>query len=183
MYQAASKREELRRLLADARNVVTPESEPLLLKPKLRPILLQYLRHHSLREANQLALFKLNDTDLLAFFVAHWSLTSECEKMLFTVEFRPYLKPYIQRGCLADAGNEVLFFKQLGMTCMRRLYMSRYEFHSREAEVMLLAPEYESELRYYIEQKRHLFPDLVDILAADYPELYAQYTKYCPPSK
>ena len=180
LYQTASKRNELLQLLADARYTVTPESESLLLKPKFRSVLLQYLQYHSLREVNQPTLFELGNSELLTFFVTHWSLTSECEKKLFAVKYRPYLKQYIKRGCLADAGNEVLFFNQVGMAYLRRLYISLYEFHSREAEVMLLESEYEADLRLYIGQQHHMFPDLAEILATEHPDLYAQYIKHCP---
>lgn len=178
LYARQSKQKELMQLLAEPSNVVQPESESLFFEPLFRPALLEYLQHHALSENVQEHLFVADKAELLEIFVQKWALAANWEKALFAVQYRPYLKLYIQRGCLADAENELLFFSQCGMTYLRRFYMKHYEFHCREAEAMLLAPEYENDLRFYIGCQRKMFADLAEILEAEYPELYRQYLLY-----
>jgi hypothetical protein len=178
-YADESKQKELLKLLADSRNVVTSESEQMFFKPVFRSALFEYLQHHSLSECLHEMLFKAQNSELLAFFVQRWSLSSTCEKKLFEVKYRPYLKLYFQRECLVDAENESLLFSTLGIVHFRRFYMERYEFHNRDAEAMLLMPEYAADLQFYIRHKHRLFSDFAEILADERPEQYAEYVQYC----
>lgn len=176
LYKDKAKQKELVLLLAEPSNVVVAQSEELFFEPLFRPALLEYLQHHALSENVQERLFA--DGAILEFYVQRWALASGLEKKLFEVKYRPYLKLYIKRGCLLDAENEILLFSAIGITHLRRFYMEHYEFHCRDAEAMLLLPEYENDLRFYIKCQRKMFTDLAEILETDNAELYAQYARY-----
>ncbi len=164
----------------DPRHMLDEKDELQLFQLEMREVMFEYLQHHSLSPENQPYLFEPENEDVLDFFIHHWVLNAALEAKLFTVEYRHYLRAYIERGCLHDADNEMLLFTAVGITKFRRMYIERHGFHNRNAEAQLFAPEYETDLRIYVEHKHILFSDFVDILKAEHPELYAQYQKYCP---
>ena len=178
------KKEKLLTWVKYPRNVLNVEDEQQLFQPEMREVMFEYLQHHSLSPENQPYLFRPENEDVLDFFIHRWVLNvdenANLEAKLFTVEYRQYLRAYIERGCLHDADNEMLLFTATGITKFRRMYIERHGFHNRDAEAQLFAPEYETDLRLYVEHKHILFSDFVDILQAEHPELYAQYNKYCP---
>ena len=171
-------KEKLLTLVRDPRNVLNEDEELVLFSPENRAEMFEYLLHHSLTVKNQPLLFRPENADVLDFFIHRWVLIAELEARLFTVEYRQYLRAYIERGCLHDTDNEMLFFKAVGIAKFRRMYIERYGFHNRDAEAQLFMPEYEADLRLYIEHKHILFSDFVEILQTDYPKLYAQYQQY-----
>ena len=181
LYQDASKQAELRTLLSDAKNTLCANSEPLLFVEPFKALAFEYLSHHALKEEHQHLLFSKNNGAFLEFYVKHWGLSSDWEKELFCVQYRPYLWSYLQRGALIDSQNEMLLFEKVGLSCFRRFDIKRYTLHCRDAEAQLFLPEYVGELALYIEGEHRFFPEFVEILAAEYPQLYAKYCRYCPP--
>ena len=172
------KKEKLLAWVKNPCNVLNKMEELELFQPDMREVMFEYLLHHSLSPENQPLLFRPENADVLDFFIRHWVLIAELEARLFTVEYRHYLRAYIERGCLHDTDNEMLFFTAVGIAKFRRMYIERYGFHNRDAEAQLFMPEYEADLRLYIEHKHILFSDFVEILQTDYPKLYAQYQQY-----
>ena len=177
LYAKPSKMENLLALVEDPRNLVAADDQPKLFEPMYRKVLLEYLRHHSLAEKNHDLLFHPENADVLEFFVAHQSLESRCEARLFEVEYRPLLKIYFERGCLADAENELLLFG-CGLSMYRRLYLKLHALHNRDAEAQLFEEEFAYELGLYVENEHCFFPDFVSILAEEHLELYGQYCQY-----
>lgn len=164
----------------DPRRMLDEKDEMQLFQPEMREVMFEYLQHHSLSPENQPLLFEHKNADVLDYFIHRWVLKADLEAKLFTVEYRQYLRAYIERGCLHDADNEMLLFTAIGISKFRRMYIERHGFHNRDAEAQLFVPEYETDLLLYIKHKHILFSDFAEILQIDHPELYAQYQEYCP---
>ncbi len=180
LYADASKKEELLALVSDPRNLIAADDEPRLFLPPYRDVLLEYLSHHSLSEANQHLLFLPQNEDVLAHFLEHWCLGSEYEAKLFAPEYRDkWLEKYLMLRSIADSDNEKLLFAA-DMENFRHMYILRYEFHSAAAERKLFEPSFSDDLRLYIAHRRHFFNENIEMLIQHSDKsLLKQYKKYC----
>jgi len=178
-FEDESKVDELRELLKDAHNLVAPDDERNLFKPKYEKALFEYLKHHSLHEANQWLLFLPEHEKVLLLFIENWVLGSIYEAKLFEPEYRErYLMKYIEFHNFADHDNEMLLWGS-GMQEYRRFYMNQTEFHVREAELMLLKPENAEDLQIYVKNKRRFFKDIEPKFRSQAsPQLVALYDLY-----
>ncbi|MBR3676230.1 MAG: hypothetical protein IKN71_03755 [Alphaproteobacteria bacterium] len=178
-FEDVTKVEELYQLLRDARNMVHPDDEKYLFKPGYEKALFEYLRHHSLHEANQWLLFVPENEKVLLFFIENWVLGSIYEAKLFEPEFRArYLMKYIEFHNFADHDNEMLLWGE-GMREYRRFYINQTEFHVREAELELLKPQNAEDLQIYVKNKRRFFRDVEPKFREQAaPEIVAMYDFY-----
>jgi len=178
-FEDASKVKELTELLKDARNFVAPDDERAMFRPEYKPALMEYLRHHSLHEANQWMLFLPENEEVLLLFLEHWVLGSIYEAKLFEPEFRGrYLMKYIEYHNFADHDNEMLLWGK-GLREYRRFYINQTEFHIREAELELLKPQNAEDLQIYVKNKRRFFRDVEpEFRKKAAPELIALYDLY-----
>lgn len=178
-FEDASKVEELRELLKDPRNLVAPDDEKYLFQPEYEPALFEYLKHHSLHEANQEMLFRPENAKVLWFFLENWVLGSRFEARLCEPEFRGrYLMKYIEYHNFADHDNEMLLWGK-GMREYRRFYINQTQFRVRGAELELLKPENEEDLQIYVKNKRRFFNDVEpQFRKVAKPELVALYDLY-----
>ncbi|MBP5352311.1 MAG: hypothetical protein J6Y91_00905 [Alphaproteobacteria bacterium] len=170
--------QEIVNILSDPHWLVAPEDEHLLFEPEFRPALMEYLKHHSIYEARQHLLLKSENEEVLDFFIQHWVLGSQFEQQLCTPEYRQkWLLKYLQFHNFADSDNELMLFEP-DMDVYRRFYIGQTEFHSRMAEKRLFEPEFADDLRLYIENKRTLFNENVELLIAASPDLADLYRLY-----
>ena len=178
-FEDASKVKELVELLKNPRTLVAPDDERNLFKPAYKPALFEYLKHHSLHEANQGMLFRPENEKVLLFFLENWVLGSVYEAKLFEPEFcGRYLAKYIEFHNFADHDNEMLLWGK-GMREYRRFYINQTEFHIREAELELLKPENAEDLQIYVKNKRRFFRDVEpEFRKVAPPELVVLYDLY-----
>ncbi len=178
-FEDSSKVDELCELLKDARNLVAPDDEKNLFAPDYEPALFEYLKHHSIHEANQWLMFRPEHEKVLLFFLENWVLGSVYEAKLFEPEFRgKYLMKYIEFHNFADHDNEMLLWGE-GMREYRRFYINQTEFHLRKAELELFKPENAEDLQIYVKNKRRFFRDIEpQFRKVAPPELVALYDLY-----
>ena len=174
-----SKADELYELLKNAKNIVAPDDEPYLFRPRYEKALFEYLSHHSLYEVNQGLLFRPENEKVLLFFLEKWVLGSVFEARLCEPDYRGrYLMKYIEFHNFADSKNEMLFWGD-GMREYRRFYINQTEFHARAAELELLKPENVEDLQIYVKNKRRFFMDVEPKFRQVAPsELVALYDLY-----
>lgn len=170
--------EEIRVLVSDPHLLVVRSDEPLLFQPEFRPALMEYLRHHSLDEFNQHYLMEEENFDVLDFFIRHWVLGARCEARLCTPAYRDkWLMKYLQFHRFADSKHELLLFED-DMQAYRRFYIQKCEFFCIQAEKRLFEDQFLDDLRWYLENKRSLYNENVELLIIRRPELVDVYKKY-----
>ena len=181
-FEDESKKDELLQMVKDPTVLIAAEDQPRLFDPKYRDVLFEYLKHHSLYEANQWRLFCPDSEEVMDFFLEHWVLGSMFEKKLCEPEYRgKWLLKYLEYHNFADSDNELLLFEPK-MDTYRRFYIRQTDFHCREAERKLFTPEYQDDLRLYVELRRRFFKDQIEYFienaAPDIVALYKQLNKY-----
>lgn len=181
-FSDPSKKDKLFEQVKDPRMLVAVDDQPKLFLPGYEKVLLEYLSHHSLYEANQHYLFEEDHEKIMEFFLEHWVLGSIYEAKLCEPQYREkWLLKYLEYHNFADSDNELLLFKE-GMDKYRRFYIRQTDFHCRDAEIKLVEPQYQEDLRLYVELRRRFFKDHIEkfIEKADpsIVELYKQLNKY-----
>ena len=161
-FDDPSKKNELMKLVKNPGVLVAADDQPKLFQPGYEDILLEYLSHHSLYEANQHYLFEEGHEKIMDFFLEHWVLGSIYEAKLCEPQYREkWLLKYLEYHNFADSDNELLLFEE-GMDKYRRFYIRQTDFHCRAAELKLIEPQYQDDLLLYVELRRRFFKDQID---------------------
>ncbi len=176
------KKDELLQIVKNPQVLVAAEVQSKLFLAGYEKVLFEYLSHHSLYEANQHLLFEEGNEKVMEFFLEHWVLGSIYEAKLCEPQYRSrWLLKYLEYHNFADNSNEMLLYGE-GMDEYRRFYIRQTDFHSREAELKLIEPQYHDDLRLYVELRRRFFKDQIEYFIENADPsivaLYKQLNKY-----
>lgn len=180
-FSDTSKVDDLLELVKNPRNLIRVEDESRLFEPPYKPVMFEYLRHHSLYEGNQWQLFVVGFEDIMELFLQKWVLGSIYEQKLCSAIYRDkWLCQYLEYHNFADSDNELLLFGS-DMTRFRRFYIRQTDFHNRRAELKLFDAGFKEDLRLYVELRRKFFPEHIHFVLegdSEIANLYKHYNKY-----